>query len=99
MNQHALVLAADSATTVRFWNKGKREVRYFKGANKLFQLSNHHPVGLMIYGTATLHEIPWELIVKEFRDSIGADSSDKLPGYTQKFCDFVKSHTGMFPRR
>lgn len=97
MNQHALVLAANSATTVSYWSQGKREVRYFKGANKLFQLSNDHPVGLMIFGTATLHEVPWELVVKEFREQLGGASSDKLAGYTQKFCDFVKGHTGLFP--
>jgi len=39
MNQHALVFAADSATTVTHWLKDKAEKRYFKGANKLFQLS------------------------------------------------------------
>jgi hypothetical protein len=53
MNQHALVFAADSATTVTHWIKGEKEIRYFKGANKLFQLSNLHPVGMMIFGSAS----------------------------------------------
>jgi hypothetical protein len=40
MNRNALVLAADSATTVTAWVGGEKETRYYKGANKLFQLSN-----------------------------------------------------------
>ncbi len=45
MNQHAVVLAADSATTVTMWVDGERENRYFKGSNKLFQISAMQPVG------------------------------------------------------
>lgn len=58
MNQRALVFAADSATTVSYYgSNSKRMTRYFKGANKLFQLSALHPVGLMIYGTGSLHDV------------------------------------------
>jgi len=52
MNRLGVVLAADSASTVRqATNDGPKE-RYFKGANKIFQLSNHHPVGVMIFDSA-----------------------------------------------
>jgi hypothetical protein len=58
MNQRALVFAADSAATVSYYSPtGKRMTRYFKGANKLFQLSAAHPVGLMINGSASLHGV------------------------------------------
>ena len=49
MNRHAAVLAADSASTVTRWVDGTLETRYFKGANKIFQLSHHQPVGVMIF--------------------------------------------------
>lgn len=97
MNQHALVLAADSATTVSMWVQGERQIRYFKGANKLFQLSAKHPVGLMIYGSASLHDTPWELLVKDFRATLGNDSCDRLAGYSRRFFDFVKGHAKLFP--
>jgi hypothetical protein len=38
---------ADSASTVTHWTEKGSEERYFKGANKIFQLSDHNPVGLM----------------------------------------------------
>jgi hypothetical protein len=69
MNMNALVLAADSAATVAEWVGGKFERRYFKGTNKIFQLSNHQPVGAMIYGDADLEGMPWELLIKNFRST------------------------------
>ncbi len=97
MNQHALVLAADSATTVTMWVQGERQTRYFKGANKLFQLSAKQPVGLMIYSSASLHDVPWELLVKDFRTHLGTDSCDRLAGYSRRFFEFVKAHGTLFP--
>ena len=52
MNRLAVVLAADSAATVSQWTGSKYEERYFKGSNKIFQLSDHQPVGLMIFDSA-----------------------------------------------
>jgi hypothetical protein len=97
MNQHALVLAADSATTVTRFEGGQREVRYFKGANKLFQLSAAHPVGLMIYGSASMHDVPWELIVKDFRANLGTKPLSRLSDYATRFFSFVKEHVKLFP--
>jgi hypothetical protein len=51
MSRHDAVLAADSAiTATRFVGNRQRE-RYHKGANKIFQLSEHEPVALMLHGT------------------------------------------------
>lgn len=97
MNKHAVVFAADSATTVTSWVRGSKETRFFKGANKLFQLSNSHPVGLMINGSASLQRLPWEIIVKEFRKQLGSNSCDHLETYSQQFFNFVRGHTGLFP--
>lgn len=97
MNRHAIALAADSATTVTQWIDGKKEERFFKGANKIFQMSNHHPVGMMIYDTADLQRMPWEVIVKEFRTALGDRSFNSVDGYAQEFCDFVANHAHLYP--
>ncbi len=97
MNRHAIALAADSATTVTQWVEGRPQPHYFKGANKIFQLSNHHPVGMMIYDTATLQEVPWELLVKDFRKSLGDKSFNELEGYATELFNFVCSHGRLFP--
>jgi len=96
MNRQAIALAADSATTVREWIGGQEQTRFFKGANKIFQLSNSHPVGAMIFGSANLHEVPWELIVKDFRTELGMKSFDDLKSYAQHLFNFIKRHA-LFP--
>lgn len=98
MNQHALVLAADSALTVTTWPKGEKETRYFKGTNKLFQLSARGPVGLMIYGSASLHDVPWELLIKDFREQRGTESWSRVGEYASRFFNFVRGHSNLFPQ-
>ncbi|MCU0073307.1 hypothetical protein N8H71_17065 [Pseudomonas koreensis] len=96
MSRTAVVLAADSATTVTSWKDGQQEKRYFKGANKLFELSRVGPVGLMIYGSADLHGVPWELPIKAYRESLGHDQYDKLETYPQRFFEFVEKEEKFF---
>ena len=97
MNRQAIALAADSATTVTEWIDGREEKRFFKGTNKIFQLSDHHPVGIMLFGTATLHEVPWESIIKEFRNHLADKSFNTLSGYANELFDFIKGHNILFP--
>lgn len=93
MNRMAVALAADSATTVSYVDSedGQRKRRYFKGANKIFNLSNSKPVGLMINGSASLQRMPWEVIVKQYRESRGAKSFDRITDYSNDFFIFLKS--------
>jgi hypothetical protein len=61
MNKVGIALAADSAVTIA----GKK---VYNSANKLFTLSKYHPVGILVYGSAEFNEIPWEVIIKEYRN-------------------------------
>lgn len=98
MSRTAVVLAADSATTVTTWKNGKAEKRYFKGANKLYELSRGGPVGLMIYGSADLQIVPWELYIKSFRESLAREQFDRLQTYSEKFFDFVQHNDRLFSK-
>jgi hypothetical protein len=97
MNRRSLVLAADSAATVSRWERGRKEERYFKGSNKIFQLSNVEPVGIMIYDSADLHRVPWEIIVKTYRKNLGTDSFPSIEEYGRAFFSFVEQNRGLFP--
>lgn len=97
MNRRALVLAADSAGTVTSWVNGKQEVRYFKGENKVFQLSMDHPVGLMTYGNAHIQHVPWDVIVKEFRREYGRHSYPTIRESGEALFGYVESNQDMFP--
>ena len=98
MNRLAVVIAADSAMTVSGWVNGQREERYFKGTNKIFQLSKMHPVGMMIFDSANLQGVPWEIIAKDFRSTLAAKSFNTLPEYANELFQFVTSHQKLFPQ-
>jgi hypothetical protein len=97
MNMNALVLAADSAATVSEWVGGKFERRYFKGTNKIIQLSNHQPVGAMIYGDADLEGMPWELLIKNFRSTLGSSSFPTIKEYFNRFVKYLEDDRDCFP--
>jgi hypothetical protein len=96
MNRTAVVLAADSAVTVTSWKDGKQERRYFKGANKLYELAKSGPVGLMIYGSAGLQGVPWELPIKAFREFLAHEQFDHLATYPERFFEFVQHNDKLF---
>jgi len=97
MNRHAAVLAADSASTVTRWVDGNSETRYFKGANKIFQLSHHQPVGVMIFNSADLLNVPWEILLKTFRDILADKTFNNLEGYAEEFFSFLDGNGRFFP--
>lgn len=86
MNKMAVALAADSAVTVKHGKK------IYNSANKLFMLSKYHPVGIMIYGNAELMEVPWEILIKQFRKKLGTKKYDRLEDYAQNFIDFLNNN-------
>ncbi|MDX2143907.1 MAG: hypothetical protein SFV19_11175 [Rhodospirillaceae bacterium] len=97
MNRRCVVLAADSAQTVTYTINGKEEKRYFKGENKIIQLSEHRPVGLMTFGNANLERVPWELLIKLFRTELGKKSFNDIQGYANELFTFIDAHNDLFP--
>lgn len=87
MNRNAVALAADSAVTVG----APRAQKVFNSANKIFTLSKYHPVGVMVYGTGTLNGLPWETIIKEFREQLGKGSEPTVGGYAKRFLVWLDS--------
>lgn len=88
MNRLGVALAADSAVTITF---GARSSKIFS-TNKLFMLSKHHPVGIMIFGNASLMGIPWEILIKEYRKrELCEKSFERLVEYG---ADFIKHLNG-----
>jgi len=51
----------------------------------------------MIFDTADLQRVPWELIAKEFRKNLGTSALGSIDEYAQKFFEFIQAHLGLFP--
>lgn len=81
-NKIGIAVATDSAVTLT-------SDKIFNSANKLFALSKHEPVGIMIYGAANINRIPWEILIKEYRNILGNTSFDDLDGYYTDFLKFI----------
>lgn len=89
MNKMAVAMAADSAVAItggKIYNTG----------NKLFTLSKYQPVGIMVYGSAQLMEVPWESIIKLYRNGIGNNRFDKISLYGEDFIDYLKKFTFLY---
>jgi len=93
MNKTAVALATDSAVTI----EQQEDKKIYNSANKLFALSKYHPVGIMIYGSAGFMRIPWETIIKIYRNKLGKQKFDTLKEYTDNFVDFLDNGNPLFP--
>lgn len=91
MNKIGVALAADSAVTL-----GGAEGKIYTSADKLFQLSTHAPVGIMVYGSTNFVGVPWETIIKIFRKMLGGRTYVNIEGYANRFINFLKNNPSMF---
>lgn len=88
MNKLGVALAADSAATISGTNSNKKT---YNTVNKLFALSKYNPVGIMIYGKAEFLGVPWETIIKLYREHIGHVAFDTIEQYMENFIQFIKA--------
>jgi len=94
MNREAVALASDSAVTV---TRGGTQ-KSFQSANKLFALSKVAPIGIMVFDAATILDVPWETIVKLYRDRLGTTSFDTVASYAGDFFSYLEEETPLlFP--
>ncbi len=84
MNTSAVALAADSAMSVG--NTGKTYP-----TNKLFALSKHHPIGIMVYNNANFMNVPWETIVKMYRQQLGMSPKSTVQDYAEDVLGYVRN--------
>lgn len=89
MNSTAVALAADSAVTIQLVSDTQVREKIYNTTNKLFMLSKLHPVGVMLYGNATILQVPWEVVIKEYRSGLGSRDFDTVKDYAHDFIGFL----------
>lgn len=86
INRRGVAFAADSAATFTT----PATIKITNNANKIFELSKKHPVGIAIYNNLDFYGIPWDVIFKTYRDSYLKDRSfPKLRDYAEDFWAFL----------
>ena len=85
MNKASVAMAADSAVTI---SQGRRGFKTFHTVNKVFELKRGSGVGVMIYNNAEFNGVPWETVIKRFRQlrpAFHANVSD----YADEFLEYL----------
>ena len=85
LNKHPVAIAADSAVTLGDTHK------VINSGNKIFTLSKYHPVAIMTYSAASFMKAPWEVIIKQYRKSLGDISKKYLEDYAYDFIEYLKN--------
>ena len=88
LNKQGVAIAADSAVTV----SGLQNRKVYNSANKIFTLSKYQPVGIAIYNSAQFMGIPWEIIIKEYRQQLEDQSFPTLIEYKNDFFSWIKEN-------
>lgn len=82
MNKSAIALAADSAVS--------SGAKIYNSVNKVFMLSKYEPIGIMVYDNASFMGIPWETIIKLYREKLDNKNKCIMYDYAYDFIKFIK---------
>jgi hypothetical protein len=91
MNKNAVALAADSAVTIEHITASGKVQKIFNTVNKLFALSKYHQVGIMVFGNSEIIGIPWEVVIKIYRETLKDKASPTIKSYALDFINFLGS--------
>jgi hypothetical protein len=94
MNKQGIALAADSAVTI---SSGLDRSKIYVSANKIFALSKFRPVAIMIYDSAEIMGLPWETVIKIYREHLSDREFADLDGYVADFASFLGTNRRLFP--
>lgn len=89
LNKRGAAIAADSAMTV----SGNGTSKIYDNEQKIFQLSDANPVGIMICNNLSFLSTPLSLIFDLYRNERGDKKFPSLTDYVEDFIHYLKSLT------
>lgn len=87
LNKLAVTLAADSAVTLTVGNSTK----VYNSADKIFEITNHDAIGLMVYNNPEVQGIPIEAVAKMYRDRICKNSYSTVFDFADAFLKYLET--------
>jgi hypothetical protein len=85
LNRSAITLAADSAMTLSV--RGARKI--YTGTDKIFEVSEKDPIGLMIFNNLEFMGVPLDVAIKHFRTSSHCCEFDTLREASEAFFKYL----------
>lgn len=86
LNRRGIAFAADSAAT----HTSAPGQKITNHTNKIFVLSKYYPVGIAIYNNLDFMGIPWESVIKMYRDDLKKNNFSTLDEYIKSFWSYIK---------
>lgn len=93
MNRGSIAMAADSAVTIM----GEHGHTIYKSVDKVFQLVEGQPIGVMIYNFAEIMDTPWESVISLYRKQSAGRRFDTVEEYARDFFKFLDGNRDLFP--
>lgn len=91
LNRSGVALAADSAATLLTG----RGAKVTNNADKLFQLCHTEPVGIMIFGNSEFMDMPFEPIIKQFRNCSLSNRKKHVGHYAEAFFKYLETQVNI----
>lgn len=85
MNKFGVALAADSVIA----SHSSGSPKLFNSIEKLFKLTDHGKVAVMIYEATEFMNIPWETLISDYRNKISDQTLDTVAEYASGFLDYL----------
>ncbi len=93
INKTAIALAADSAITL---SAGTDQQKVFDSEDKLFELTRHDPIAVMINNSMHFVEVPLPVLIKRYRSK--APRFDRVADAAQHFLSYLQEFGASSPR-
>ena len=93
LNKRGAAIAADSAVT-RNRDKGgpQQERKVTKNGNKMVRLSDVDPIAVMITGNACFLDVPWDVIIRRYRQQNGTVHQPTVEAAAKAFFNYIASN-------
>lgn len=87
LNKTAVALAADSAVTI---SAGSDQQKIYDSADKLFELSECDPIGVMVNGDLNFMQIPISVLIKMYRED--RKEFARVPEAANSFLEYLSEY-------
>lgn len=84
MTKKTIIMGADSAVTIN--NK-----KTHTGANKLFELSNNPPMGIMIFGSADFDSFALETLIEDYKNQTNFEELEDIMRIKESFLAYLNN--------
>ena len=92
LNKRGAAIAADSAVTRKKIIGDRQRAKVTKNGNKMIRLSDVDPITVMITGNAGFLDVPWDLIIRRFRQQKGMEHQPTVEAAARALFDYIASN-------